>query len=251
MHTENSANHIPLCVSFERRSVAREAGAIFDGASKGWYCDASLTRRPELSEFLPYRYRPDRSPPFIRPWMVPQPLWGMNLRALLAADDWKRIAKDARDRSGSRCRICGGRGPQWPVEADEGWAYDDRSRTQTLKGVIALCPDCHAVRHWGRTLTQGHGDRALTWMARINGWTAAQAQNCVAAAMQQWQDRSRFDDWRCDISWATRIYGVTACAGGESLARHRNAAFVATARAQASAVAPSHHGYLRHLYGDN
>lgn len=166
---------VNLCVPFERRNEAARAGARFDETLKAWGCKASDAMNPGLIGFLPYRYRPDRKPPFLRPWMVPQSLWGMNLRALLTEEDWKRIAKDARDRAGRRCRVCGEVGPKWPVEADEGWAYDDQRRIQILKGVIALCPDCHAVGHWGRTLTLGDSDRALKWMARVNRITTAEA----------------------------------------------------------------------------
>ena len=236
---------ISLCVPIDERHKAKAAGAFFDGADKCW--KISFERREALLPFVPYRYRPDRKPPYLRPWMVPQALWGRNLRALLAKEDWDHIRKDAYARAGSRCRVCGGRGPKWPVEADEGWHYDDTTRVQTLKGVIALCPDCHAVRHWGKTMSAGKQDEALAWMMDVNGWTRAEAQKCANNAMRQWHERSAHNDWRCDISWALTQYGVTPVKGGESVAQERNQSFVQKAHEkyghQNSTVS-----YVQHLF---
>lgn len=45
-----------------------------------------------------------------------------------------RLRRQAYEQAGKRCRVCGGRGPQWPVEAGEAWDYEDATHTQTLKG---------------------------------------------------------------------------------------------------------------------
>jgi len=47
------------------------------------------------------------------------------------------------------CETCGGCGPQYPVECHEIWNYDDTRLIQKLDGLIALCPDCHEVKHIG------------------------------------------------------------------------------------------------------
>ena len=235
---------IALCVPHAQREQAKAAGAFFDGAEKCW--KANIDRLAAVLPFVPYRFRPDRKPPYLRPWMVPQSLWGRNLRALLAKEDWDHIRKDAYARSGSRCRMCGGRGPKWPVEADEGWHYDDTTRVQTLKGVIALCPDCHAVRHWGKTVSAGKQNEALAWMMEVNGWTHAEASRCADDAMRQWHERSGYNDWRCDISWAARQYGVTPIQAGEAIAQERNQSFVQKARAQFGSQGGKA-SYLQHL----
>ena len=235
---------VALCVPHDQRHLAKAAGAVFDGKEKCW--KAGVDRLDALLPFVPYRYRPDRKPPYIRPWMVPQALWGRNLRALLAKEDWDRIRKDAYARAGSRCRVCGGRGPKWPVEADEGWHYDDATRVQTLKGVIALCPDCHAVRHWGKTMSAGRQDEALAWMMEVNGWTRAAATRCADEAMEQWHERSAYSDWRCDISWATTHYGVTTIQGGDAIAEKRNQSFVQKASGQYGSRG-GHASYIQHL----
>jgi len=223
-------NTVPLCVPFERRAEVAARGAVFDREEKCWLIERDRTSG--LEAFLPYRYRKDRAAPYIRPWMVPQSLWGHDLRALLAKEDWDRIRKDTYARAGSRCRVCGGRGPKWPVEADEGWDYDDIRRIQTLKGVIALCPDCHAVRHWGKTMTEGRSEQAIDWMVEINGWTRAQARQCADDAMALWHKRSDHTDWQCDITWAVRTYDVTPLEAGTREARELNRKFVAQAQAR-------------------
>lgn len=238
---------IPLCVPFERRKEAARGGATFNGEQKCWM--AQRDKLDALLPFVPYRYRPDRKPPYIRPWMVPQALWGFNLRAFLAPEDWNRIRKDAYARAGSRCRVCGGRGPQWPVEADEGWAYDDERRIQTLKGVISLCPDCHGVRHWGKTMTEGRQDAALAWMAEVNGWSRSEAARCGDQAMKQWHTRSRHTDWQCDISWAIRTDSVVPIKDGETLARELNRKFVQQAQSRVG-VKVRHATHIEHLIGE-
>ena len=140
---------IPLCVSYAVRGQAAAAGAVWNGDAKIWEIDEPLvtSRFDALRPFLPRMYRPDRRPPYIRPHMVPQTSWGKNLRAVLTPDEWKKVKTHAYQAAGYRCIVCGSKGPEWLVEADEAWELDDQSKRQTLKGVIALCPDCHLVRH--------------------------------------------------------------------------------------------------------
>jgi len=115
---------IPLCVPFERKDEARRAGAWWQQDQRVWVCDPrrlATDAYVALRPFVPRMYRPEIAPPYIRPWMVPQTLWGKNLRALLPKEQWDIVRRHAYAATGNRCRVCGGRGPQWPVEADEAW----------------------------------------------------------------------------------------------------------------------------------
>ena len=141
---------VPICVPYARRAEAKAAGAVWQIKERFWACDPSLLQTDayrDLKPFVPRMYRPDLDGPALRPWLVPSPLWGKNLRAILSTEDWDRVRRHAYEEAGRRCRVCGGRGPKWPVEADEGFAYDDEALTHTLMGVIGLCPTCHEVRH--------------------------------------------------------------------------------------------------------
>lgn len=146
---------VPLCVPYARRSEASAAGARFDREEKAWFCSAAAITSPDLQQFLPFRFRRDRPGPYIRPWMVPQPLWGLNLRAMLEREDWNTIRKAAYERSGYRCRVCGGKGPQWPVEADEGWKYKDTERVQVLWGCRCPLPRLPCGASLGKIADRG------------------------------------------------------------------------------------------------
>ncbi|MBO1326740.1 hypothetical protein K2X14_14080 [Acetobacter sp. TBRC 12305] len=223
---------IPLCVPKGQESVALRCGATWSSAEGCHVVEAlPLIMEPTspLLGFLPYRFRPDRAPPYVRPWMVPQPLWGWNLRALLAKADWDTVRRWAYRRAGYRCRICGQRGSDYPVEADEGWAYDDARCVQTLKGVVALCPRCHEVRHWGRTMATGREGPALEWMVFINGWSTEDAQNCAQAALQEWSLRSA-RSWTCDISWVEQTFGLPILPDARERAAARQKNLVGLAR---------------------
>ena len=204
---------IPLCVSKDNAKIAHGAGARWNIELHAWTCgpgDLHTKQYNLLRPFVPRRFRPDLENPVIRPWMVPQSLWGKNLRAVIHKQDWDVVRKTAYRKYGHRCGVCGGQGPKWPVEADEAWDYDDANCHSTLKGVIALCPACHAIRHWGRTSIKGREeeDRALTWMMDLNRWSRRKAREVVDDAFAQWQQRSKVR-WSIDYSWVTHAYGIS------------------------------------------
>lgn len=215
---------IPLCVPYEQREKAKSAGARWDVIHKVWQCSQSQLHGPAYSRikvFVPRMYRPDLKPPYLRPWMVPQPLWGKNLRALLSQKQWDQVRKDAYARSGYRCKVCGSKGSQWPVEADEAWEYDDERLTHTLKGVIALCPDCHRVRHWGKSMVDGKTEEALAHLMKVNNIGRFEAKHIADEAMAQWQIRSQ-KTWVSDYSWIKQEYGFEIEPEGYARAKQAN-----------------------------
>lgn len=223
---------IALCVPFASKDDARNTGARWDREQRVWTCERRVLTTDayaRLRPFVPHMYRPELAPPYIRPWMVPQTAWGKNLRAVLGQDEWDVVRKAAYTRAGHRCRICGGRGPQWPVEADEGWEYDEERRVQTLKGVIALCPDCHKIRHWGKTSVDGHEPAARERLMWINGWTADEVDIVVGQAMDEWHRRSHIP-WESDYGWVTREHGFAISEEGMARADAANGELVFEAR---------------------
>jgi Domain of unknown function (DUF5710) len=219
---------IPLCVPYARKNEAKKAGARWNKTLQVWTCRPELLSTnaySQLRPFLPRMYRPDIQPPYIRPWMVPQTLWGKNLRAVLQEEQWDIVRKHAYVASGYRCQVCGGRGPGWPVEADEAWNYDDKTLIQTLKAVIALCPDCHRIRHWGKTTIDGREKEALARLMTVNRWSRAQAEAEIASAFKQWDERSRYE-WTSDYGWVTRVHGFVPSEEGEQRAIAANRALI-------------------------
>jgi hypothetical protein len=88
------------------------------------------------------------------------------------------------------------------VECHERWAYDEVRGTQTLLGLIALCPDCHRVKHFGLARVKGEQELAGRHLMRVNGWTRQQAHEYVQAAFALWEHRSR-REWQVDLGWLT------------------------------------------------
>jgi hypothetical protein len=130
--------------------------------------------------------------------LVPKTSWYNNVRALVDELGWDRIRRQVYRQAEYRCEICGGRGPEHPVECHEVWRYDDRTRVQMLVRMIALCPACHQVKHIGFANVKGKGAQARAHLARVNGWTLEQADAYIGEAFRMWAQRSR-GPWMLDL----------------------------------------------------
>lgn len=64
--------------------------------------------------------------------LVPETCWYSNVRSNVSPEEWERLKRIAFKRAGYWCEICGGRGPQWPVECHERWLYDDLPHIRKL-----------------------------------------------------------------------------------------------------------------------
>lgn len=113
----------------------------------------------------------DFSDPKLSIELVPKSSHYRNLHNALSREAWKTIRERVYQRAGQKCEICGGQGNRRSVECHEVWEYDDEEKVQRLSRFLALCPDCHAVKHMGRSMIEGDGERALKHLAEINGWS--------------------------------------------------------------------------------
>lgn len=129
---------------------------------------------------------------------IPEPLHGINLRILLTATEWKRLRDPIFEAAGHRCEICGGQGTRHPVEGDEVFSYNEETATAALRCIVAVCPQCHAVKHIGRTQQLGYEEAALDHLAIVNGWSAEQVSEHYEEAYTTWQRRSQIK-WRMDF----------------------------------------------------
>lgn len=123
----------------------------------------------------------------LAPRLVPQPLWGLSASRLLPQPKWKRIRADAMEASGGVCVICGASREKGMI-GDEDWEYADG--IATLARVQIICPDCNAVIHIGRTITDGYGDVARDHMCRVNGIGADEADGIIDVSFAEWRERS-------------------------------------------------------------
>ena len=130
--------------------------------------------------------------------LVPRTCWYSNLRSELSKKDWDIIRRNCYKKADYKCEICGGQGPNHPVECHEIWEFDDEARLQTLKGVIALCPACHQVKHFGYAQVKGKGEQAKKHLCKINGWSSLDADLYIEGAFEQWARRSNHE-WRLNI----------------------------------------------------
>jgi len=132
--------------------------------------------------------------------LVPKTLWYANLRKSLSQEQWDELRRRTYKRAGYHCEICGGRGPKWPVECHEIWEYDDKEHIQYLRGLVALCPDCHEVKHIGYAKTKGRLYSATEHLQKVNGWNKKQARLYIFDAFVEWDKRSEHK-WTQDLSW--------------------------------------------------
>ena len=142
--------------------------------------------------------RPSPSHPRLEVELVPEPCWWSNVRSIVDPPVWDRLRRQVYRQARYRCEICGGRGPQHPVEAHEVWAYDDLRRIQRLERLIALCPACHEVKHLGLARVRGIERRALAHLARVNGWPPETVTLYTRRAFAVWEQRSEHG-WNLDL----------------------------------------------------
>ncbi|MCA1592060.1 MAG: HNH endonuclease [Acidobacteria bacterium] len=132
--------------------------------------------------------------------LIPQTSWYKNVRSQVSNEEWERLKKLTASRAGHRCEICGGRGSKWPVECHEIFSYDDEAHVQRLVKLVALCPACHEVKHIGLAGVRGRRAAAIAHLARVNGWSNADAELYAEGCFEQWHRRSRHA-WKLDLSY--------------------------------------------------
>ena len=127
--------------------------------------------------------------------LVPAGQKGQTLDRLLPAHQWDRLRSMCHRRAGHLCEVCG----DHPVECHEVWEYDDNAQVQRLAGVVALCMECHRVKHMGQAFTSGENLRAIRHLMRVNGWSLQVADQHISKAFALWAQRSA-KTWSIDLS---------------------------------------------------
>lgn len=136
--------------------------------------------------------------------LVPKTCFWDNVRSHVTRSEWERCKNFVKQRSGSKCEICGGRGKRYPVDCHEVWHYDDERQIQTLVDLIALCPSCHEVKHLGRAMGMGNGERAVAHLMRVNNWSEWHAEQYCMRVFEVWRLRSQME-WELDISFLSLL----------------------------------------------
>lgn len=131
--------------------------------------------------------------------LIPESTWFNNVRSAVSEAKWDELKRLTFKKAGYRCEICGGQGSRWPVECHEIWGFTPDFR-QELRGLIALCPDCHEVKHFGFAASQGREEKALTHLMRVNQINREEAAAYVTQVFLLWEARSQYK-WTVDLSW--------------------------------------------------
>jgi hypothetical protein len=153
---------------------------------------------PDQPQHAPNPRLPDATEPRLTVELVPKPCWWSNVRSIVDPPVWDQLRRKVYRQCGWRCEICGGRGPEHPVEAHEVWAYDDEQHVQRLVRLTGLCPPCHEVKHIGLAGVRGHGERAQRHLAAVNGWTEQQTDAYLLGVFDRWYERNRHI-WRLEL----------------------------------------------------
>jgi hypothetical protein len=136
--------------------------------------------------------------------LVPSTSWFTNLRSILTAKEWDMTRGICYQRATFLCEICGGVGPEHPVECHEVWSYAQSGflNIQKLERTIALCPSCHQVKHMGFAMTQGVHvlEKAATHFMNVNNFSPDETEFEIEKAFRIHHERSK-RDWYLDVSW--------------------------------------------------
>jgi len=132
--------------------------------------------------------------------LVPSSAWQNNLRNILKSHMWKNLRESVYKKSDYKCSICGNAGI---LHAHEVWEYDDKNHIQKLKDIVALCKDCHAVKHIGLAGLQAskgeiNYDRLIKHFIKVNGCDKEAFIKHRSAAFKKFEERSKYD-WTLDL----------------------------------------------------
>lgn len=135
--------------------------------------------------------------------LVPSSSWFDNVRSAVTKSQWDNIRKQVYQQANYKCEICGDVGTKHPVECHEIWNYDDIKLIQKLIGMIALCPNCHMVKHIGFAEIQGKLNKAILHLKKVNKISKKEAEEYVTASFALWAKRS-CHQWQVDLSYLSK-----------------------------------------------
>lgn len=125
--------------------------------------------------------------------LIPYSNWQHNLRTLFTKQVWDEIRHKVYKRYNYKCGICGANGM---LHCHEVWSYDDKKHIQKLVGFIALCPQCHMIKHIGMAgvlASQGKLDmeRLIQHFMKVNQCTREEFQQHYNEAIATFKERSK------------------------------------------------------------
>lgn len=141
--------------------------------------------------------------------LVPRTTWYNNLRKVLPKHEWDKIRKGIYAKFNYSCAICGDGGR---MNCDEIWEFDDKNCIQKLRGLQAVCENCHHVKHIGFVQIQiskniwpdSMLDDLKKHFIKVNSTTVDVFNNHVKEAFKIWRERSK-KEWKIDFGEYTDL----------------------------------------------
>lgn len=133
--------------------------------------------------------------------LVPNPLWGNNLRKYMSKSAWEKLRKQVMAQHNNRCGIC--QAVDGRLYCHEIWQYDDIAHIQKLNGFIILCEMCNHCKHMGLTknlAAQGklNLSNVIDHFMRINQCSHEEYQAHENEAFKIWNERNKYE-WTTDF----------------------------------------------------
>lgn len=131
--------------------------------------------------------------------LIPESCFYSNVRSEVSKKQWDVIRKEVYSRAWHVCEICGTL-PQKSLHAHEVWEFDSKNKIQKLVRMIALCPECHEVKHFGLANIRGRSEEALNHFMKINQMSRKDSLNHIDEQFKIWKERSKIN-WKLDIKY--------------------------------------------------
>jgi len=139
--------------------------------------------------------------------LVPSTSWYTNVRSAVTKNQWDKIKSIVASKAYYVCEICGGAGSSHPVECHEVWLYDDKKHIQTLERMIALCPKCHMVKHFGlHAIVRKKYDLVLNHLMKVNKISKEVAEKHIKREFEKHTQRSAHS-WKLNLNHL-KDYGI-------------------------------------------
>lgn len=139
--------------------------------------------------------------------LVPSTAWYSNLRSKISKKEWDKIRKQSYANAGYKCDICNIKNK---LNCHEIWEYDDEKHIQKLSGFIALCDNCHMIKHIGFAGIQSNRNlldmgKLIKHFEKINKVDRKTFDKHHSESFKIWQERSK-QKWKIDLSkWSHLI----------------------------------------------
>jgi hypothetical protein len=134
--------------------------------------------------------------------LVPGTSWYSNVRSNVSGSQWNKIRRKCYALADNKCEICGdvgtNHGTNYKVACHEIWEYNDETHEQTLKGFIALCPNCHSTKHPGLAEARGYMEIVIEQLMKVNKMTRQEADDYLKMSFNVWMERTEYE-WTLNL----------------------------------------------------